>query len=318
MTEYILDKNFWTYDFYNKAINHIDEKIPIVVPSYNRYENNIFLDYVRKYMVNDTWPIYVIVRQSQKKLYEANYGDLKSVTFVAFKDEEIDDIGKTRNKMISYFSKKYDTIFNLDDDSRLMFKANAIRHRDNNIRYSRDTKTNDICKMFAMWQLTHEYLCKEHPNCWITYLYNEAFIFDPKYGTTHSYSVGGLAASCVCINLDKLKKYNLNYLSIHDTGHEDIDLVIRAMKYKLYPISIKFICSRLAPIGGEVSKSIGFDDMDERLLYQNKRLYELYGDSPYITLNKHQHIKINWNKFCKDNKIIDKCGSIKDKVYKFL
>ena len=181
----------------NKAINHIDEKIPIVVPSYNRYENNIFLNYVREYMINDTWPIYVIVRQSQKKLYEANYGDLKSVTFVAFKDEEIDDIGKTRNKMISYFSKKYDTIFNLDDDSRLMFKANAIRHRDNNIRYSRDTKTNDICKMFAMWQLTHEYLSKEHPNCWITYLYNEAFIFDPKYGTTNSYSVGGLATAAI-------------------------------------------------------------------------------------------------------------------------
>ena len=41
------DGNYWTYDFYEFAPKFINDKIPIVVPSYNDYKKNLFIEQVR-------------------------------------------------------------------------------------------------------------------------------------------------------------------------------------------------------------------------------------------------------------------------------
>lgn len=322
MVKYKLDSNYWTNDFYDKAIDHIEKKYPIVVPSYNRYEDNYFLDLVAKNRIPD-WPIFFVTRESQKDLYMKNYGDLP-ITFLSFKDEEINDIGKTRHKIIEYFTEQgYDNIFMLDDHCKLVTKVVGKNSLDpDNIKYKYliDSKKKNMSNMFAMWQLTHDYLLKEYPGCWITQSYFADFIFDPKYGDNCSFSLGAMASISVCINLNKLKQYNLNYLSVHETGHEDIDLIIRAMDYKLYPIAIKYLNAVVYHgIESEVKKSLKIADNIDRVKYQNKKLYDMYKDTnPYVTLNKNDGLRIQWRRFFKDNNIAIKNGSIKETLYKNL
>ena len=318
--DYKINKSYWTYDFYEQAIKHISTKIPIVIPSYNRYENNYFLDYVRENMsAEEPWPIYVVVRKSQKKLYEANYGDIPEITFVAFKDEEIDNIGKTRNRFIKYFTSKFDSIFVLDDDLKLEFKTMSSRVEDGKryYRFTVDKKKNNVAKIMAMWQLSHEFIMQQYDGCWSTYLYMRAFAFDPKYGDRQSYNAGGKAICAVCLDLKKLKKYKLNYLSSTETGHEDIDIIIRAMQYKLYPVAIKCI-SFTAPMNNNsvVNTNLGFNDIRERINMQNKKLYDMYhSTNPYIGMNKRDNLIINWNQYFKDINLTHLNGSIKKELY---
>ena len=318
-SKYKLVKDYWTYDFYNLAINKIDYKIPIVVPSYNRYENNYFLEMVKAGRLHN-WPIFVVVRESQKDLYEANY-NLPNVSFLAFKDDEINNIGKTRMTIVKYFTKHdYDSVFVFDDDCDLYFKALAIRNDEVTLsRYSVDKSMNDLTNIFAMWQLTHEYLINKYLGCWVTHPNFTDFIFMSKYGENHSYAVGASAAGAVCLNLKLLKKYNLNYVSSENTGHEDIDLLIRALRHELYPIAIKYFSTYVVPnTVSEVQKNLNCDTDLERQKYQYGRLHDLYADEPYITWPESSFIRFNWVRFCKDKHIDPRHGSIKNELYNSL
>lgn len=309
--------SYWTNKFYDIAPNFIKTKIPVVVPSYNRYENNYFLNVVRKQ--NSTWPIFVVVRKSQVKLYRQNYKDLSNVTFVSFDDEKINNIGKTRQQIVKYFTKKFDNVIMCDDDCVLVLRTKAIRKNNDGIestRYSINFNKDKLDNLFAMWQLTHEYLIEKYPNCWITHPSFYDFAFDAAYGEEKSYSIGALAACVFCANLKLLREHKLNYVSSEETGHEDIDLLIRALKLGLFPISIKYFNTKNTHYAGsEVEKSLNFDNEEERLAYQGQKLYELYKDYPYVTLNKHNTILIKWNRYVKDNHIEPKTGSIRKELY---
>lgn len=317
MSTYKMSNSYWTNKFYDIAPNYVKTKIPIVVPSYNRYDKNHLLNMVRKQ--NSTWPIFVVVRKSQVKLYKQNYNDLSNVTFVSFEDEKINNIGKTRQQIVKYFTKKFDNIFMCDDDCSLVVRAKAVRKNEDGtetIRYKVNFKNNNLDHIFAMWQLTHEYLLSVHPNCWVTHPCFYDFIFDVKYGEEKSYSVGALAAGMTCICLKKLKEHKLNYVSSEETGHEDIDLLIRALKLGLYSISIKYFNIMVIPnIESEVEKTLNFNNEKERLDHQGMKLYEMYQDFPYVVLNKNNKILIKWNKYVKDNHIKSRTGSIKKELY---
>ena len=322
-TAYRLANRYWSIDFYNCAYENLTgEKIPVVIPSYNRYENNRFLDNVRENMHKD-WPIYVVVRRSQKKLYEQNYGDLANVTFVAFKDEDINNIGKTRIKIVDYFTKKFDSIITVDDDLQMIVKSKA-KSTDPTYKLQEklfeNRKLNDPARIFAMWQLSHNYLSNKYEGCYCTYVYCDSFVIDLDYSEDKSYSIGGKAICAVCLNLKRMKKYKLNYLSSTETGHEDIDIIIQAMKYKLYPISIK--CFNFKACMSNVSvitRDMNFENVKERVVYQNKILLEKYKDNPYISMNKRNNLIINWNKYLSDIGFSQNTfGSIKQEVYKSL
>lgn len=313
---------YWLIDFYNCAYENVTNKIPVVVPSYNRYENNLFLDNVRKNMHED-WPIYVVVRQSQKKLYEKHYGDLANVTFVAFKDEDINNIGKTRIKIVEYFTKRFDNIITVDDDLTMVVKTKA---KSTNPTYKipeklfLNKKLNDPARIFAMWQLCHEHLITKYEGCYCTYAYIDNFVIDLAYSENRSYNMGGKAICAVCLNLKRMKKHKLNYLSSTETGHEDIDLIIRAMDHKMYPISIKCIafhgCISNVSV---ITRDMNFKTVKERVLYQNKLLVTKYSSNPYVSLNKRDNLLFNWNKYLKDIGFNQpKYGSIRKEVFNHL
>lgn len=314
-----IDKH-WLIDFYNYAYENITtEKIPIVIPSYNRYENNRFLDNVRKNMKED-WPIYVVVRKSQKELYEKNYGDLDNINFIDFEDKDIDNIGKTRIKIVEYFTRKFDHIFTVDDDLQMIIQTKA---KSTNPTYKipeklfENIKLSDPARIFAMWQLCHLYLIDKYKDCYCTYAYINSFIIKLEYSEDRSYNVGGKAVCAVCLDLKKMKKYNLNYLSSTDTGHEDIDLVIRAMNYKLYPISIKCINFKASISNTSViTRDMKFESVRDRIVAQNKILINIYKDNPYISLNKKDNLIFNWNKYLSDIEFNQNLyGSIRKEVF---
>ena len=306
------DGNYWTYDFYEFAPKFIDDKIPIVVPSYNDYKKNLFIEQVRNNEAND-WPIYIVVRKSQYNDYVEYTKDIESISIVEFEDNLIDDIGKTRREIVNYFSDRYNYIFMLDGDVFPVLKV--MSHYENRSRLSFDKSKNKLENLFSMWQLAHYNIVSKFDKCWCTYLYINDMVFNPCYGEELSYTVGGLPACCTCIDLFKIKESGINYKSIKDTGHDDIDLAIRLMDYGLFPISIKFLCSLMRPIS-----NMGFDSIDDRLDYQNEKLYDLYGDTnKYLSLNSKNRININYKKFVKDMYgITNTKGSIKEEVYKKL
>lgn len=319
-SKYKLAKKHWLIDFYNCAYENITtEKIPVVMPSYNRFENNRFLDNVRENMKED-WPIYVVVRKSQKKLYEQNYGDIPNVTFVAFKDEDINNIGKTRIKIIEYFTKRFDHIFTVDDDLQMIIQTKA-KSSDPTYKIQEKLFENrnlsDPARIFAMWQLCHLHLVNKYEGCYCTYAYINSFIINLYYSEEKSYNIGGKAICALCLDLKKMKKYKLNYLSSTDTGHEDIDLVIRAMKYKLYPISIKCINFKATISNVSViTKDMNFETVKDRVILQNKILVEKYKDNPYISLNKRDNLIFNWNKYLEDIGFDqDEYGSLRKEVF---
>lgn len=321
-TKFTLDKSFYTYEFYENARKKIKKKIPIVIPSYNASENNILLEFIRENTTKkDYWPVYVVVRNTQKNAYEKSYSDIPGITFIGMKDELIAGSGKVRREINNYFTEKYKSIFVMDDDTIPRFMARAIRS-DGAERYSIDKSKTNIVNLFSMWQLAHEWLMKNYPQATMTFLYNVGFIFDLKYSRNQCYTLGGKAGCAMCLELDRLKQYNLNYLSNEEIngGFDDADLLIRGLPYKVYPIKIAFMTCDFPPMSVDCRGSQKADDsVDNRILRQWKALYDIYKDhdfiKKYIKLNKKGNLIINWRRFFKDNyPDIATRGSIYDKI----
>ena len=322
-SKFKLDESFYTYEFYNKAPSLIKKKIPIVIPSYNASENNILLDFIRENTTKKSyWPVYVVVRNTQKAAYEKNYGDIPGITFIGMEDELIAGSGKVRREINNYFTGKFKSIFVMDDDTIPKFMTRAVRSTDGTERYSVDKTKTNVVNLFSMWQLAHEWLMKNYPHAMMTFLYNVGFIFAMKYATNQCYTLGGKAGCAMCLELDRLKEYNLNYLSNEEIngGFDDADLLIRGLPYGVYPIKIAFMTVDFPPMSVDCRGSQEADNtVDNRILRQWKALYDIYKDKDvikkYISLNKKGNLIINWRRFFKDTyPDVATRGSIYDKI----
>jgi hypothetical protein len=322
-SKFVLDESFYTYYFYENARKQIKKRVPIVIPSYNASENNILLDFIRENSTKkDYWPVFVVVRHTQKAAYEKNYSDVPGITFIGMKDSLIAGSGKVRREINNYFTGKYKSIFVMDDDTIPRFMARAYS-ADGSERYSVDYSKTNIVNIFSMWQVAHEWLMEQYPHAHMTFLYNRGFIFDLKYARNHCYTLGGKAGCAMCIELDRLKKYNLNYLSNEEIngGFDDADLLLRGLPYGVYPIKIAFMTCEFPPMSIDCRGSQEADaSVDNRIVRQWEALYDIYKDKDvirdYIKLNKKGNLIINWRRFFKNTyPEVATRGSIYDKVH---
>lgn len=319
--KYKIDPNCWTMDFYSIAYeNLVNEKIPVVIPSYSRWNKASFLDDIRNYR-KESWPIYVVVRESQKDLYEKNYGDISEVTILAFEDEQINDIGKTRQKILDYFGD-YKSIFMLDDDIRIILKSRALYVDEEGIEHDKcmphkiSSDYSDPARLLAMWQLIHEHLTNKYEDeLWCTFLRCLIWTIGSDCVGDRSYTLGGPAGGAQCVNLDILKKKNLNYVSNSFEFHEDMGLMIRAMKCALYVASINFINDVIDYGDSVIGKEIGLDNKVDRFKYQDSNTIAEHDDFRYVRLNNKQKAAINWDKYLKALGIYDRYGSIEHELY---
>ena len=67
-TDDLLNVKHWTNDFYNNAYDIVKDRLfPIVIPSYNRPDNTFLKWYEKHHVPGYEYPIYIVVRQSQKE-----------------------------------------------------------------------------------------------------------------------------------------------------------------------------------------------------------------------------------------------------------
>lgn len=318
--EELLSIECWTNEFYEKAYDIVkDRKYPIVIPSYNR-PNCKFLEWVNKIMIPDyEWPIYIVVRESQKDLYlNSEYVKHKPyISIKAFPDETIDDIGKTREKIVSAFSKKFDNIFMWDDDITNFCHTVPVL-RPNGEYKNRAVGCNNFGKSIAMWQIAHEYAVAKYNIVCSTGML-QAFSWVPEFAhVDRSLRVlSGLLTVAYCLNLKQLVNNNLNFRTQIGNGHEDLDLYIRCLLADQLTAEFRWFTFSNPGMGTEMT---GANSLQERFTKQRDEMRANFGDVEFVKWHHTRgldNVGINWRKLrlrFKERNIID----LTDKNYEDL
>ena len=303
--EDLMNSDFWTNEFYRKVEGLIkyDDKFPIVIPTYNRPENG-FIKYATSHMYNgNTWPIFLVVRKSQEQMYnESKYvKDFDYVTVLAFDDNEIDDIGKVRKKIVEYFSEKYRFIFMLDDDiDKIVYTVPFKRESGSKVSLSLIPSYGykvDMANVFAMWQLAMLHSSTLVKDLILSCTMVQGFSWDEKFcdSETSLRFMAGPHTLVTCLNLDVFKKKNLNYRTIRGNGHDDIDLLIRALLAGCTTCEFRWITFYNPGAG---TSMLDFDSVKERFTKQYEEMKSNFGDISFIKWRNRKDIPnvgINWN-----------------------
>lgn len=305
--EELLAVDCWTNKMYDQCYDIVKDRLyPVVIPTYNRPNCN-FLKWVTTIMQKDyEWPIYLVIRQSQKDLYEASeYVKFNSYVHIkAFPDNMIDDIGKVREQIVNAFSKQFDCVFMFDDDIT-NFCHSVPWVRSNGEPKAQGVKSDNFGKTMAMWQVAMEYAIKKYDVVSSTGMM-QGFSWVPDFIDVKSSMriLSGLPTLAVCINLKKLKELNLNYRTIIGNGHDDLDLLIRYLQKGALTAEFRWMTYSSPGIGTDI---LHFNTVHERFEVQQKEMYENYKDVPFVkfyTPRGLPNVGIYWNKlidFYKEN-----------------
>lgn len=315
-TEELLEVDCWTNDFYEFAYEVVkDRKYPIIIPSYNR-PDCLFLKWVNPIMQPGyEWPIYIIVRDSQKDMY-LNSEQIKYKEYIyvkSFPDELINDLGKTRAQIVRAFSKKYNTFFMWDDDITNFCHTVPVL-RPNGEYKNRCIGNINFGKSIAMWQLAHEYAEKKYSILYSTGML-QAFSWVPEFGTVERSLriLSGTPTCGMCLNVKKLNELGVNFRTNKDNGHEDFDMLFRALQLGAITAEFRWYTYSNPGMSAEFTNS---NSIQERFTMQQQEMKNNFGNIPWI---KWTHVRgldnvgINWNRLrkeYKDKNIIDvtKCN----------
>lgn len=297
-TEELLNIDCWSNKLYNEAYDIVKDRLfPVVIPSYNRPECG-FLKWVTKIVQPGyEYPIFMVVRQSQKELYEASeyvkYNDY--IHIKALPDEMIDDIGKVREQIVNVFSKKYDCLFMFDDDIT-NFCHSVPYFRTNGEPKAQGVKSNNFGKTMAMWQVAMEYAVKQYDVAFSTGMM-QGFSWVPDFIKVEQSIrlMSGLPTLAVCVNVKKLKEVGLNYRTLIGNGHDDIDLYIRSLQKGLVSAEFRWMTYSSPGIGTDI---LHFNSVHERFATQQKEMYANFSDVPFVkfyTPRGLPNVGIKWN-----------------------
>ena len=286
--KYVYDEDCWTTKLMHDCT--IFKRIPIYVPSYNRYNEGdaVFLSVMRDY---SSWPVYIIVRESQASLYEKTYNRY-NMYVVPVPDEEITDAGLAHAKCIDLCSEN--ELFIIDDDIIPYVNVTA-KNKETNVVKSMPLYTIDnFDHVFNVWQYVHHYLLDKYSNCCCTTIednvfnFNEHFLYDFSY-IPHKFMCG------VCF--DKRRIGNLNYRSCAEYGHDDIDFMFNLAENKMFPLSIKLITFKANKYG-----AWGYESLEDRLIEQFNMLKEHWESCPYAKIDENKLVfTVDFKKFFKQN-----------------
>lgn len=307
-----LSSDFWTVQLYKSAYELIDEKdrFPIVIPSYNR-PDCLFLEWVHSTLQNsgETWPIYLMVRDSQVDMYK-NASMIKGYDFIhviSRPDEEIDDVGKARKAILSYFFDKTDWVFMLDDDVFEVGFTVPIARK--NSLASGIVKNTNFARVFAMWQRAIQVAQKYRPDdLFETAMYVNSFAWMPECcDPSRSVCYGkGTTGVCTAINIKFAKNHGLNFNTIKGNGHDDANFVIRCLLNGGIAAFFSWLVFRCDNGFNDKSKHEVFSDEDmvARFKRQQTELRSIFHDCPFLKCtaaksNKYDVVNIDWRKAVK-------------------
>ena len=305
----LLDTDFWTNRLYECAYDRVkNRKYPLIIPSYNR-PNNLMIKYIYNNTdANEPWDIYFLVRESQQEQYENNeyFKKLDYVKTLPFKDEEINDIGKVREKAVEYFKNKAECIIMMDDDVQgLSYTVPFMRPSGGKISlYVSEKACNkkiNFSRIIEMWQVAMEEAIKINDRLIISCPMISGFSWAEDYCDSIKALkfMSGAQVCCICINVDNCIKYDVNFRTAVNNGHEDKDFVIRAVLAGCATAEFRWLAYQCASMGTDLRNVA----VKERMSQQHDEMYNNFKDVDFVKYiidrNDFKNVRINWNKATK-------------------
>lgn len=318
--------DFWTNRLYREAYEKVkDRKFPIVIPSYNRPEN-LFLQWVNDTFTEDeTWPIYIVVRASQKEQYEqSKYVVGKDyIHITAFEDSRIDDIGKVRKTIVEHFSKTEKCVFMFDDDITNFGYTVPFKREKTGTNISFSYKPESPARVFAMWQYAMEKASEIRNDLIISCAMIAGFNWIDQFCDEDEglRFMSGPQTLAVCINLDTFKKFDINYRTMKGNGHDDIDMLIRALQAGATTAEFRWLSYCSPGIGTDI---LYFNSVRERFALQYQEMYNNFHDVDFVKWkhakedkpNSKDNVGINWRRAIKyHNETLTDMPSIDVRAY---
>ena len=304
----VVESDFWTNNLYNMAYDKVkDRKYPLIIPSYNRPNNNMIKYIYENVDPSEPWDIRFLVRKSQKEAYEVNeyFQKCDFVTTLALEDELINDIGKVREQAVNYFMDKSQCIFMMDDDvTGLFYTVPFMRASGAKISLEVGPKIakRNFARVLAMWQVAMEESIKIHNSLIISCPMIAGFSWAEKYcdSDISLKFISGAQVCCLCINVDNCKKYDVNFRTGKGNGHEDKDFVIRAIQKGCMTAEYRWLAYNCETMGTELLNTA----VKDRMAQQYDEMYANFPDVDFIRWvdgdrNGFKNVRINWNKAMK-------------------
>lgn len=305
----VLTTDFWTNRLCDKAYDIVKErKFPIVIPTYNRPENKFIQWATSSFTEEENWPIYLVVRKSQVATYEESkyVKGFDYVHVLGFEDDEINDIGKVRKKIVEHFSTSEQCIFMFDDDITKFSYTVPYKREKSGSNISLSVQPESPARVFAMWQLAMETAMSLRDDLIISNAMIAGFNWIDKF-CDEDMSIkfmSGPQTLAVCINLDNFKKYSINYRTLVGNGHDDIDMLIRAIMAGCTACEFRWLSYYSPGIGTDI---LGFETVEKRFTQQYNEMYAHYSDLDFVKWKhaKLDNVGINWRRAIKYHNELD-------------
>lgn len=296
---------FWTDKLYNEAYDIIkDRKFPIVIPSYNCPNPEIF----KKLLIHDSnfnYPIYIFIRKSQREQYEENLKDY--IKLITVDDNIISNAGLARRYIINWSRENnFSHVFMLDDDItnieyRVLGKSKSCKD------ISVPASNHNIYRIIAMWQLSVEYAERNIDNLAISGIlpyYNFSWL-PSNVDKNISLYLYKRIQNAVCLNINILCDNNINYISNDECGHEDTQILIDCLENNLCIGIFQFLVYSSLPMSLRTFSNFG-STMRERFYNQAVIMHNNHKNKPYIKFDLEREIAeviIDYRKYCSLNGI---------------
>lgn len=294
-----MTENYTKY-LYDICYNIVDEsKMPIVVPSYNRFSPD-FINLLKSNYNNDiNYPVFVIVRESQKANYIESIGDYPNINIIAVEDNLIRNTGLVRRYISKeFYNRGYDNIFMVDDDVTLVSCLHKIVNSKGNISSVTDNSLN-VFKVFAILQFAHEEICRIFDKYIITGITPKYFCYRAEFSDSKN-SLQILHKSLiqlVAVNLKRLQEFGLEYNNSETHGHEDTELLFQILEKGCLTGCVEGITY----LPGKLDSKMGFNTAEERFVTYWDRCI---ANHPDVISNKlisykskdtaHAHPMVHW------------------------
>lgn len=286
---------WWTDELYDRAYDKVkDKKYPIFIPSYNR-PNPITVSELLKMDNEYNYPIFLIVRQSQKDNY-INSNENKYVKIISVEDNLISNSGLTRNMCVSIASNMgFKKIFMFDDDIKSIGYLVQGHTKSGDLK-SDASKSDNISKIIAMWQYAMEIASNKYNVALSSVGFrSNSWTADKCIKSNAMKLVGGHVGQVCCIDINKFNMLDINYRDNKICGHEDTDIEIRLIKEKIPTCIFQFLDCEATSMS---SDNWGYDNMVARLKSQYDIMFNNFKDLGFVKFFEDKRglsrVSLNW------------------------
>lgn len=286
----IANDKWWTHKLYDSAYDIVkDRKAPFTIISYNNPDlPTLSRFHVERMTEESNYPIFIFVRDSQKKMYKESTAKYKYVEIISFPDELISNAGAVRRASQKWLYKNgYDIAFQFDDDVSFLTYSYKGYKKDGTVKsdYSIDT---DISKVLAMWQLAMERAI-DRDNVYLSCGMPTGFAWKPEYCLSYdSYLISrGALTQLICWNVKGMVEDGIFYRDNPEVGLDDIDMTVRVLESGNNVCCFPWIVYGCDPMGAPGQP---IEKLQARFKFCQEKLREHHGHLSWIKFREKRNL----------------------------